>query len=149
MISPGSVWSYSLLPENQNAPVFQPACDATNGTLILNCSHAFRAGQPGNSRSILWHRSSRTSCPLPPVTSQVPPTDPATYSPNGQARMDRVKRETWVHDSSIVNHTLWRENLGDQFVTRLPVRDGSLEPLRDAYLREGPDAKHPCSGSTV
>ena len=45
--------------------------------------------------------------------------------------------------------TLWRENLGDQFVTPLPVRDGGLEPLLDAYLQEGPDAKHLCSGSTV
>jgi hypothetical protein len=55
-----------------------------------------------------------------------------------------------VHDSGLVNHTLWRDNPGVQFFTPFPVRDGGgLEPLRDAYLREGPDAKHPCGGSTV
>ena len=38
-----------------------------------------------------------------------------------------------VHGNGIVNHTLWHENLGDQFVTLFPVRGGGgLEPLRDA-----------------
>ena len=41
-----------------------------------------------------------------------------------------------VHDSGLVNHTLWRDNPGVQFSTPFPVRDGGgLEPLRSREAR--------------